>query len=94
MLCRRTFTQTQLPRAGGLAEAGSGEQPDCSVNLNLTTRRDKAGGDNKLVRTDRCAQRMETPLPLLRRLAIAQESCHCLLLVSALLGVHSGQEGT
>ena len=51
--CRRTFTQTQLPRGGGMADAGDCSQPDCSVNLNVSTKRDKAGGDNKLVRTDR-----------------------------------------
>lgn len=45
--------QTQLPAAGLTADSS---QPDGQVQV--STRRDKAGGDHKLVRTDRCGQKL------------------------------------
>lgn len=58
---RRTYTQTLLPGAAPLGSTGeeAGAPGSAGDREGPTTRRDKAGGDHKLVRTDSRAQTLE-----------------------------------
>ena len=56
-LCRRTFMQTQLP---GAASPSDSLDPEDAEGRG-PSRREKAGGDRSLIRTDRCSLSTKGP---------------------------------